>query len=229
MSYKYPFKSHKAAVLPKGEQGVDYDFWLAPSVDLAALWGDVAGPIIEIGGPSDLGYYFLNDITLTTKPVITNISRNPAPYAHEAKRLAAMIDEIVDGCRMQYDDESVGALLMAHITWIRDDWVERSDEEREQLLPQVERDNAAAAYETARIVAGIEKMEVARVAQYPQILREAARVLRPGGLLLIDGASTETFALMRLLSFETVGLLQDFEAYSNKTGGEVLARKPLRK
>ncbi len=225
MPYKYPFSSHKSAVIPQGKKGVDYDLWQLPEIDLDTLWSGVTGPIVEIGGPSDLGFYFLDGIFLPTKPIITNISHNPTPYAAKADKLAAMIDEIVDGCKMPYNDGSVGALLMANITWVKDDWVEKSDEKRERLLLQVERDNAVAAYETARIVAGVEDVGATRVAQYPQILREAARVLRPGGLLLIDGATTETFALLRLLGFEIIGLLQDFEAFTNKTTGEVLARK----
>jgi hypothetical protein len=95
MTFQYPYSSEAKRRLAKLHEGQDYCVWHAEKSDLQLTINQMDKPVIEIGGPTDCGYFFLDDITFSSKPTITNISSNPLPYAHSAKKLASMVDELV--------------------------------------------------------------------------------------------------------------------------------------
>jgi hypothetical protein len=47
-------------------------------------------PIVEIGGPTVFGFYFLNNTELPTSPIISNITDGPMPFHPEAEKLLKM-------------------------------------------------------------------------------------------------------------------------------------------
>lgn len=217
MAFQYPYHSKTKRRLAKLRKGQDYYIWRAEKSDLQRTVSQMDKPIIEIGGPTDSGYFFLDDLTLSSKPRITNISSNPQPYAINAKRLASMVDELVDGTNMPYDDGSVSAFLMTAISISSDWWVGLSDEEKEKKSPIFDRENDIAALEVEQFALGTLPFDKVEFAQRLRMYREAYRALEEGGLLFGDGGVDDIVSLQRL-GFRLVTYLQEHVHVENWFG-----------
>jgi hypothetical protein len=165
-------------------------------------------PAVEIGGPTDSGYFFLDGITFSTKSAITNISPNPPPYAHNAKRLSSMVDELVDGTNMPYADNSVGVFLIGSISGSSDWWVELSNKEQEKKSSIFNRESDIAGLEAGQFALGTLPLAKVKFAQRIHIYSEAYRALDRGGLLFCDGGVEDIVSLKRL-GFNLVAYLQE--------------------
>lgn len=196
----YPYKSNLKTKLQALHEGRDYVVWRG---DIPKI---LAGPIVEIGGPTETGYYFLDGLDLGSKPIITNISKNPLPYAPNAKQLSEQVDELMDATKMKYPDKSVGAFLMAGMSLSSDWWVGLDDPQKQEAEPQFNKEFDIARLEMAQVAAGILSPDKVVHAQRVKIYLETYRALRKGGLLFTDGG-TEEIAILKTIGFKLCALL----------------------
>jgi hypothetical protein len=217
MTYKYPYSSQTKRRLTKLREGQDYYIWHAEKSDLQRTVNQMNKAVIEIGGPTEYGYFFLDGITFSTKPIITNVSSNPQPYAHNTKKLASMVDELVDGANMPYDDNSVSVLLMAAISGSSDWWVELSDEEKDEKSHIFDKENDTAGLEMGQFALGTLPLNEVKFAQRIHIYAEAYRTLDKSGLLFCDGGVEDIVSLQHV-GFTVVAYLQEHVRAENWFG-----------
>jgi hypothetical protein len=203
MVFSYPYKSSlKSELKNLRQEGRDYFIWQD-----AGMPKSLKGPIIEIGGPTDTGYYFLDGLHLETKPIITNISDNPMPYTSHASRLAAQVDELMDAANMKYADGSVGVFLMAAMSISSDWWVGLDDAAKQKAAAQFDKEFDIAKLEMGQVAAGILSPKKVIHAQRVKIYREVYRTLRKGGFFFTDGG-IEEITILKMLGFRLCALLQ---------------------
>lgn len=206
MSHHYPYESTLAAAIKNWKKGQDYLIW-QNAEPLTKRIEHIHGPIIEIGGPTDTGFYFLDGIDLPSKPLITNISDNPSPYAEHASEIARQVEAIVDATQLPYADGSVGAFLMAAMSVSSDWWVGLSDTEKDAAATKIDEAFNNAKMEMGQVAAGVMEPEAATHALRIRIYREIHRALTKGGLLFCDG-SLEDIVILKRLGFTLVAFLQ---------------------
>jgi hypothetical protein len=208
MAFPYPYNSRTKRRIAKLRDGQDYYVWHAEKSDLQRIVNQMNKPVIEIGGPTDSGYFFLDGLTFSSKPTITNISSNPQPFATNAKKLAGMVDELVDGTKMSYGDSSVSVFLMAAISGSSDWWVGLSDEEKDKKSHIFNKENDIAGLEAEQFAIGTLPFDKVKFAQRIYIYSEAYRALEEGGLLFGDGGVDDIVSLTRL-GFKPITYLQE--------------------
>lgn len=207
MSFLYPYTSTLKRDIKSWREGEDYTIWQSDVSSLEERMKHNKGPIIEIGGPTDLGFYFLDGLVLQVKPIITNISSNPLPYSENAEKFAKEVEQIVDARTMPYENESVGVFLMAAMSMSNDWWVELSDEEKEKMATKFDNEFDIAKMEMGLVATGALAPEKVEYAQRVQIYREVSRTLLKGGLFFSDG-SLEDIVILQRLGFKLVTFLQ---------------------
>lgn len=185
----------------------DYSLWHNGDRSIAHRVSAIDKPIVEIGGPTELGFYFLEGVALPTKPLITNISSNPLPFHPKAPELAGMVDAKLDGIKMPYKDAEVGIFLMAAMSLSSDWWVELTEEEKEKAQPTFEAEFTSARLEMGQVAAGILAPEDVKHAQRVKIYLEVFRCLDKGGLFFADGG-IEEITILRRIGFELIACLQ---------------------
>jgi hypothetical protein len=176
----YPYRSRLKDLLRSKAEDVDYRVW--QSDDLQVLVGMITHPIIEIGGPTQDGFYFIDEIGLNTRPIITNISSNPLPFSADSSELAKQVAEVMDATKMDYSDNSIGIFLMAAMSISSDWWVMLSDLEKENASNQFEAEFAHARFEMGQVAAGVLEPTAVKDAQRIKIYLEVARCLQKDGL-----------------------------------------------
>jgi len=210
MSFKYPYKSYLRKQLQKSKAGLDYQVWRAG--DLSRLITNIQKPVIEIGGPTQDGFFFLDDVSFNTEPTITNISQNPLPFSANASKLAKQVAVLLDATAMPYDDSSVGVFLMASMSLSSDWWVELSAEDKEKASTKFEQEFANARFEMGQVAAGILDPTAVKNAQRVKIYLEVSRCLDKDGLFFTDGG-IEEIAILKGMGFELIACLQVTEKY----------------
>jgi hypothetical protein len=206
MSYYYPYPSSLLADIKSWRKGRDFIIWQDdPPVEKRLA--HIGGPIIEIGGPSDMGFYFLDGIALPVKPLITNMSNNPLPYAENAIELAGQVDEIIDARKMPFVDDSIGTFLMAAMSLSSDWWINLSETEKDRAEAKIDEEFDRAKMEMGLVATGILAPSKAAYAQRVQIYREVHRTLKIGGLFFADG-SLEDIVILKHLGFKLAAFLQ---------------------
>lgn len=208
MAYAYPYKSQLRKKIKKDSAGIDYYVW--DSGELDTLVAQTNMPIIEIGGPTFDGYYLLDTALLTSKPVITNISKDPLPYATKAKIAAKKIDSIVDGTNMPYEDASISMFLMKCMSYSSDWWVNLPDQEKNAASKIFNKEYTSARVEMGQVSAGILNPYNVQYAVRIKIYAEVKRCLEKGGLFLTDG-TTEDIVVLQKLGFTLVAYIQSIE------------------
>lgn len=96
MTFTYPYDSELKKQLSQLPEGQDYHLFY-PGTSIQEVITRIDLPIIEIGGPTEAGFFFLDRVQLNSWPVITNISLNPLPFSPNATELAGAVDEQLDG------------------------------------------------------------------------------------------------------------------------------------
>lgn len=185
--YDYPYKFEK----PDLDTGKYYG---VPAEEIAKKLSSVADQIIEIGGPTENGYLYLEGVSFRSQPLITNVSNNPLPFAKNSKELASEVDAIVDGRDTPFDDESLGLVMMGCMS--------RADDAGGPPTTEEETVNNHDMYERAdmeleQFINGEISIENVKDAQLLQIYNEIQRVLKDGGYFLSNGTSQEMCALER--------------------------------
>lgn len=208
MSFYYPYRSGLKKYLANLQEGRDYQIWGASTVQ--KLVSKVNKPIIEIGGPTENGFFFLDKVAMSSEPVIANISLNPVPYSDNSAKLAAAVAKNLDGKKMPYEDNSIGMFLVLAMSYSSDWWVELSEAEQAKATPVFEMEFAKAKFEMGKVAAGLLSPDEAKWAQRVQIYLEIYRTLDDSGLLFTDGGIEEIIILQKM-GFELVSLLQMIE------------------
>lgn len=202
----YPYPSALKEDSRAWFEGRDYVVW-QDVLSVEERLSHMRGPIIEIGGPTELGFYFLDGVELPSKPVISNISRNPLPYSKNAAKFAEEVEQIVDARSMSYEDESVGVFLMAAMSVSSDWWVGLDNKEKEKAEPKFNKEFDIAKMEMGQVATGVLVPDKVVYAQRVQIYLEICRTLAREGLLFSDG-SLEDIAILQRLGFKLVAFLQ---------------------
>lgn len=208
MSFKYPYQYQLRKELQQSVSGSQHRVW--QSKDISELAKQIKKPVIEIGGPTEEGFFFANDVVFSHRPVITNITRNPQPYSHNAKKLSDQVDELMDATAMPYDNNSVGIFLMAAMSLSSDWWVELSDKEKDEATDTFDSEFIEARFETGQVATGIRDIKSVKDAQRIKIYLEVARCLEKGGLFFTDGGVEEIIILQKI-GFELIASLQILE------------------
>lgn len=206
MTFYYPYHSSLLADTKTWKKGRDYTVW-QDNPPIEKRVAGTKGAIIEIGGPTDLGFYFLDGIALPVKPIITNMNNNPMPYAENAIELAGLVDEIIDARKMPFAADSIGIFLMAAMSLSSDWWVNLSEAEKDKVEDKVDEEFDKAKMEMGLVATGVIAPNKAVYAQRVQIYREVYRTLKHGGLFFSDG-SLEDIVILKQLGFKLVAFLQ---------------------
>lgn len=207
MAYYYPYASEQARqAIAAQKQGAKIEEWHKPGNTLQQIITDLSGPILEIAGPTDSGYYFLDSIELPSSVIITNITHEPAPFAPNKAELATRVEQIIDGRRIPYGDATFGAVLAAHLSIIDDheyDFSNLSDDEGRQLSEQIV---ATENAERLSVKTGTINEEVIRLSLRFGVAKEVFRVLKPGGLYITDATPAQA-KLFEMLGYEKIAWL----------------------
>lgn len=215
----YPFPSAIAdRVREARKAGLVPDEWHAPSKNISEILGKIQEPILELGGPSDLGYYFLDGQVLPSRPIITNVAPNTLQFAPNAEQLNNLTDLIVDGRSMDtIPDASLGVVLSAHL----------SDVDEDSSLAQA--DDAATRLKGLMIEARNSKHiseELLELSLRLKIAKEVYKKLKPSGLYFTDVDSDE-LNTQSLLGFEPIAIYNrgSAEGSSNTDRYDVVFQK----
>lgn len=206
MSFYYPYPSNLLADTKTWKKGRDYIIW-QDNPPIEKRIARLKGAIIEIGGPSDMGFYFLDGVALPVKPIITNIHNNPLPYAENAIELAALVDEIIDARKMPFANDSIGTFLMAAMSLSSDWWINLNEAEKDKAEDKIDEEFDHAKMEMGLVATGAMPSRKAANAQRVQIYREVHRTLKSGGLFFTDG-SLEDIVILQRLGFKLIAFLQ---------------------
>lgn len=209
MNYNYPFPSAiKREYEKEGTSPEDVNS--EAEIDLAEYMRTLGGPIVEIGGPSTDGYYFIDGLDLPTKPIISNVQEDGHSIdtsSPDAIKQRQLVDLEIDGTNMPFDDASVGVIMMSHMSHTDDSYLNLPQHEQEELLPITAKNTDQAIREMARIANNSLKPTEIQFSQRTQIYLESFRVLQPGGLLITDGESVD-IEVLEHIGFELVKKLQ---------------------
>lgn len=209
MTYSYIYPSNLRARIRQLTKDIDYKIW--QTEDVASLAGAVTKPIIEIGGPTQYGFYFLGDVELNSRPIITNITATPMRYSPDAEQLSKEVDQLVDGTNMPFASGSTGIFIMAAMSHTSDWWVGLPDKEKEAAQIEVEAELAASQLEVGQVALGVLDPKSVKNAQRIKIYLEVARCLETNGLFFTDGG-VEEIAVLEEMGFEMIACLQVVEA-----------------
>jgi hypothetical protein len=198
MKHRYPYASRNRKELKKLRRDQDYMIWQRPDLDLQRIVAGLQKPFVEIGGPTEDGFYFLDGLDLNTEPIITNITDNPLPYAKNAKQLAAKVKEILDARAMPYEDGSIGIFLMSGMSITSDWYVELPEDEYAKVGSRVDKEFDIAKLEMDQVALGTLAPDKVKYAQRIPMYREVYRSLCDGGLFFSDGGVEELCILQRL-------------------------------
>ncbi len=208
--YRYPYASQLRKELKDSLQNDCPRLWNL--ADISSLVASITNPVVEIGGPTQDGFYFLHNVQFNSKPVITNVSSRPLPFSPDAYELAAQVGNIVDATHMPYSDQSIGIFLMSAMSISSDWWVELSDTEKEESEHFFEAEFENARFETGLVAAGILDASAVQDALRIKIFKEVTRCLDNGGLFFTDG-SIEEIIILQKMGFELLACLQTAHEY----------------
>ena len=213
MNYRYPFPSINKAKYKNLREEQDYTIWLKSGIDLSEIIKNTTKPIIEIGGPTESGFYFLDTNELPSRPVITNITKHP-PSVND---LTSFVDEIIDALHMPYDNCSVGMFLMSGFSTTSDWYTSLSEKERTAKEEQIIKEGDLAMLELEQVAIGILPVESVRYAQRIPAFCEIYRCLTVGGIFMTDGLLAE-IKLLQTMGFELLCTTQEILREDNRTG-----------
>ena len=176
-------------------------------------------PIVEVGGPTIGGFYFLDDIELPSKPIISNIVDNPMPLLPEADTITEQIGELIDGRQMPFTDRTVGVILMSSMSRT-EDWLAQLSEDERNNPEDIEKDSkelVLAEQEEELAALGLLDFKDAKHSQRVQIYNEVNRVLCDGGIFISNGVLSDIQAIIRL-DFKLVAIKQEYCPFNKELG-----------
>jgi hypothetical protein len=224
--FMYPYASRLASEVRVGrELGLAPDEWHANGVDLDKVFRAIQAPILEIGGPTQSGYYFLDNRPLPSRPVIGNV--NDRYYDGET---IPGIDLIIDGRSLPVGNESLGMVLSGHLP----KYEVNNSGDREPSEEDIVKDSDFAL-ERANIMmqrvarTGMVSEEALSASLRLSIAKEVYTKLIPGGVYLTDADAFEVGAY-EALGFEVLATI-DEGSLTALTGDDehylyIILRKP---
>lgn len=202
----YPYPS-KLAEKVRIAEGVDFkvDEWHVAGVDLGEALSAIKEPILEIGGPTEEGFYFLDKQALPSRPIISN---NSFEYLTDAK--INQIDLMIDGRDLPFADNSLGMVISAHIT--------KHDTESRSRTPLIDPDeyrkiadfNLAEANSAMKRVAETQVVddEALKASVRLAIAKEVFAKLVEGGFYMTDGNEDEIKAY-KAIGFDMIAYIEE--------------------
>jgi len=212
---KYPYKSKLKRKLAKSRADYDYLLWKSGDFDFDSTLKSTNGELIELGGPSFKGFYFLDNVSLPRKLTITNINDKPFQYKDWSIRANKHINRYVDATNLPYEDKSLGMILVHFLSYGPD--VEphsRESHDKDEWKRGI--------IEMIEIYLGSRSLNQAILAQRVKMLLEAYRTLEPGGLLITDGEMYE-LEVMKKVGFEPKSIIYTIDMLGME---EVVLQKP---
>jgi hypothetical protein len=162
-----------------------------PGFNLEYALTRIAGPVVEIGGPTAVGYPMI-DNKLPSRPFISNL-------VEENGRLKRKRDLLLNGCEMPFADNSVGVVLASSIDYIdpNNAWHPSFDVQYYYIK------QAQQEYDTyAPSNPPLHRTE--RLNQRITMIEETARVLEIGGLLVGQFLDHRDIRVARLNGLEVM-------------------------
>lgn len=162
--------------------------------NIASTIRQVAGPIVELGGPTRDGYRLLGDSEVfSSPPLITDANF----YGHDGV-------EKLDATNMPFFDSSIGMFLVKNMGSVN--WSAFEARERRKtvfgFMQQQERWGQMAEQEMEALIKDT-RVEP-QLNLHAKIIREAARTLAPGGLLLWENIRENGIAYAARLGLEAI-------------------------
>lgn len=224
--YHYPFESEFSKQFAEARaKGVVINEWHQPGLRLQEIISHLEGPILEIGGPSDQGYYFLHDVELPSRVIISNVTNTAMRFAPNAGRLQSMIEKIIDGRKVPYQDNSLGMVLSSHLSRVDEpnlDFSTMTDEQQREWSERLERCEKAIKY--AADTGDITKEELKLSLRFG-IACEVWRALKPGGIYMTD-ATDEEIKVYERIGFTTLAYIDRLPLDYGTSYYDVVFRKP---
>lgn len=163
-----------------------------PGFDMQAAVDEVAGPFVEVAGPTGSGYRLLQGVNFAQEPIITNFDPDQTPRVHfvddEDNVVDTLaLDALADARHLPFASESVGVLAASCVNKFS---------RRPRVNPVVLQGwQLGRAYRKAQKHLGDTKSPKFAAASEanPRIglMQEAARVLKPGGLFATRAMNAE--------------------------------------
>lgn len=198
--YEYPYSSYLTEKVKSGK----FQSYTQPDFSLGQELRDRKGAFLEIGGPSDYGYFHLDGLKLDRPIAITNIDRNSLPAALNPALLKSQIDFLMDGTNTGLSSESVGLVLSSHLNIVKKE--EETDVRKIKGAESALREAVNTGELTDELMDHYLPLEIAA---------EVYRILEPGGLYLTDGEQN-AIAAFQMLGFQ----LREWVEQVPEKGGE---------
>lgn len=201
----------------RGEDGL----YRKDGFDIQTAMDAIDAPVLEIGGPSyNFGYVTLDDKKMPSKPFNMNIEGSwrglegsDSVGVDDYKK----IDALADSRAMPVADESVGMVLVAHMT--------KMDQTAVRSIPDhaKKREMIINIYADALGAIALGQTDALKQTDSPRIgaIIEAARVLKQDGLFVLRGLAPEDVAIAESQGLELVMHTPRMADTPDGTGGEI--------
>lgn len=223
--YEYPYKSEVAqwkrmtTKHRRDEYGdyypeVGYEY-VEPGFSVENELNTRVGQFLELGGPTDFGYYHLDGVQMNRRIIVSNVgdekirSYNP-DYADD---LIGRTDMDIDGTNIDLPDGSLGAVFASHIPYLHNPDSFNDDEALRM----------AKAIPKQAMEQGFISEDHFDLSLRLDIADEVYRKLEPGGLYFTDGITRDVHALV-LMGYELKALVDrdKFDSYHH-----IVLQKPI--
>lgn len=180
--------------------------WKQDGWDLQRELNHRQGLVVEVAGPTVSGYVWLNDTQLPGDLLVTNLRPNRTLVDIDLERDHIVHSDPVDVRAMPWADESVGVLLCSYLnltessayTSVIMEGGSLTEEKRREWTNKTER--ARMLHDTVAV--GIHTLEeVHPDALRLSFIREAKRVVEPGGIVMVNGVSSQELIILQQAGF----------------------------
>jgi hypothetical protein len=155
------------------------------------------GPFLELGGPTDEGYFHLDQVQLPKRVLLSNVEMPDFVPQEYRDDVANSTDFVIDGSDIDLPDDSLGMVMASHIPYISFD--------------KFDSDGALARAKDAPLRAleqGAITPDILEASLRLKMASEVYRTLEPGGLFLTDGHFKDVSAC-ELLGFQLMTSVVD--------------------
>jgi hypothetical protein len=199
--YQYPYKSEVAKLAAREKRIFwrpnKYKTFTDKNFSLENELQRLNGPFLELGGPTEEGYFHLDRMQLPKRVLLSNVDMPDFIPQEYRDSVADSIDFVIDGSDIDLPEDSLGMVMASHIPYISFD---RFDSDGQLDLAK----NAPLrALEQGAITPDILDDSLRL-----KMASEVYRTLEPGGLFLTDGRA-EDIAACELLGFQVMASVSD--------------------
>jgi len=211
----YPYASELAQQARElREDGIHINEWYAPGVDLDKAIAQAGSPVLEIGGPTESGYFFLDYRLLPSRAVVGNIT-DEVYGEYDSEGFMSRRDGVellIDGRDLPFGDNSLGIVLSAHLP--------KYDVGNPVIGPLTKKDFDEKVFNLAISSAKASLEEVIRTKVVSNsalakslrlaVAEEVYNKLKPGGLYFTDAETYEANAY-EALGFDLIASFDETE------------------